>query len=75
LIGFRWWFTCPLIFLGRACERRVAKLCSARSPLAAVHGADLRELPGLADEVAAARGSTRLLPSLGVDCLAAVATE
>ena len=30
--GFRWWFTCPLIVRGRACERRVAKLCSARSP-------------------------------------------
>lgn len=30
--GFRWWFTCPLIVRGRACERRVAKLYSARSP-------------------------------------------
>ncbi|MFO0897739.1 MAG: hypothetical protein U0836_09990 [Pirellulales bacterium] len=31
--GFRWWFTCPLIMRGRACERRVAKLYSSpRSP-------------------------------------------
>ena len=24
--GARWWFTCPLVVDGRACERRVAKL-------------------------------------------------